>query len=133
MVFCECDFDPLLGEIADFLVAGDVELVFLSDDEIRTINREQRGIDKATDVLSFPYHSVPGGLAGSVVISTDTAARVASELGHSEEHEIALLFTHGLLHVLGYDHESDDGQMREKECEVIKRFNLPPSLIIRNS
>lgn len=133
MIFCECDFDPLLGEIADFLGAGDVELVFVSDDEIREINRKERGIDKATDVLSFPYHSVEGGLAGSVVISTDTAARVASELGHELQSEIALLFLHGVLHILGYDHEIDSGEMRDKEKEVIEHFGLPESLIIRNS
>ena len=133
MIFCECEFDPLLEQIADFLGAGDVELVFVNDDEMRKINREHRGIDKATDVLSFPYEQVPGGLMGSVVISTNTASRVASELGHSIECEIALLFLHGVLHILGYDHEIDDGQMRGKEKEVIEHFNLPNSLIIRNS
>ena len=133
MIFCECEFDPLLEQIADFLGAGDVELVFVNDDEMRKINRSQRGIDKATDVLSFPYEQVPGGLMGSVVISTDTASRVASELGHSIECEIALLFLHGILHILGYDHEIDDGQMRGKEKEVIEHFSLPDSLIIRNS
>lgn len=133
MIFCECEFDPLLEQIADFLGAGDVELVFVNDDEMRKINREHRGIDKATDVLSFPYEQVSGGLMGSVVISTDTASRVASELGHSIECEIALLFLHGVLHILGYDHEIDNGQMREKEKEVIEHFSLPDSLIIRNS
>ena len=133
MIFCECEFDPLLEQIADFLGAGDVELVFVNDDEMRKINREQRGINKATDVLSFPYEQVSGGLMGSVVISTDTASRVASELGHSIECEIALLFLHGILHILGYDHEIDDGQMRGKEKEVIEHFILPDSLIIRNS
>ena len=133
MIFCECEFDPLLEQIADFLGVGDVELVFVNDDEMRKINRSQRGIDKATDVLSFPYEQVPGGLMGSVVISTDTASRVASELGHNIECEIALLFLHGILHILGYDHEIDDGQMRGKEKEVIEHFSLPDSLIIRNS
>ena len=133
MIFCECEFDPLLEQIADFLGAGDVELVFVNDDEMRKINREHRGIDKATDVLSFPYEQVSGGLMGSVVISTDTASRVAGELGHSIECEIALLFLHGILHILGYDHEIDGGQMREKEKEVIEHFSLPDSLIIRNS
>ena len=133
MIFCECEFDPLLEQIADFLGAGDVELVFVNDDEMRKINHEHRGIDKATDVLSFPYEQVSGGLMGSVVISTDTASRVASELGHSIECEIALLFLHGVLHILGYDHEIDNGQMRQKEKEVIEHFNLPDSLIIRNS
>lgn len=133
MIFCECEFDPLLEQIADFLGAGDVELVFVSDDEMCKINHEQRGINKATDVLSFPYEQVSGGLMGSVVISTDTASRVASELGHSIECEIALLFLHGVLHILGYDHEIDGGQMRQKEKEVIEHFSLPDSLIIRNS
>ena len=133
MIFCECEFDPLLEQIADFLGAGDVELVFVNDDEIRKINHEHRGINKATDVLSFPYEQVSGGLMGSVVISTDTASRVAGELGHSIECEIALLFLHGILHILGYDHEIDDGQMRGKEKEVIEHFSLPDSLIIRNS
>lgn len=133
MIFCECEFDPLLEQIADFLGAGDVELVFVNDDEMRKINREHRGINKATDVLSFPYEQVSGGLMGSVLISTDTASRVASELGHSIECEIALLFLHGVLHILGYDHEIDGGQMREKEKEVIEHFSLPDSLIIRNS
>ena len=133
MIFCECEFDPLLEQIADFLCAGDVELVFVSDDEMCKINHEQRGINKATDVLSFPYEQVSGGLMGSVVISTDTASRVASELGHSIECEIALLFLHGVLHILGYDHEIDGGQMRQKEKEVIEHFSLPDSLIIRNS
>ena len=133
MIFCECEFDPLLEQIADFLGAGDVELVFVNDDEMRKINREHRGINKATDVLSFPYEQVSGGLMGSVVISTDTANRVAGELGHSIECEIALLFLHGILHILGYDHEIDGGQMRQKEKEVIEHFSLPDSLIIRNS
>ena len=133
MIFCECEFDPLLEQIADFLGAGDVELVFVNDDEMRKINRSQRGIDKTTDVLSFPYEQVAGGLMGSVVISTDTASRVAGELGHSIECEIALLFLHGVLHILGYDHEIDGGQMRQKEKEVIEHFSLPDSLIIRNS
>ena len=84
-------------------------------------------------MLSFPYEQVSGGLMGSVVISTDTASRVASELGHSIEYEIALLFLHGVLHILGYDHEIDNGQMRQKEKEVIEHFSLPDSLIIRNS
>ncbi|MGB2553760.1 rRNA maturation RNase YbeY, partial [Campylobacter sp. MOP51] len=53
------------------------------------------------------------------------------ELGHERDSEIALLFTHGLLHLLGFDHEIDSGEMRSKECEVIEKFNLPKSLIVR--
>ena len=134
MIFAECEFSGILSEIADFLGAGDIELVFVGDDEMRAINHEQRGIDKATDVLSFPYEDFGNGsLQGSVVINTDLAARVASELGHSCDDEIALLFLHGTLHVMGYDHECDNGEMRTKEEEVIAHFNLPKSLIVRNS
>lgn len=134
MIFAECEFSGILNEIADFLGAGDIELVFVSDDEMRKINHEQRGIDKTTDVLSFPYESFGGEcLQGSVVINTDLASRVAAELGHSCDDEIALLFLHGVLHVMGYDHECDNGEMRAKEEEVIAHFNLPKSLIVRNS
>ncbi|WP_298082592.1 rRNA maturation RNase YbeY [uncultured Campylobacter sp.] len=70
-------------------------------------------------------------LLGSVVINLDLVELKAAQLGHGRDDETALLFTHGMLHVLGYDHESDDGQMRAKECEIIKKFRLPKSLIVR--
>ena len=70
-------------------------------------------------------------LLGSVVINLDLVELKAAQLGHGRDDETALLFTHGMLHVLGYDHESDDGQMRAKECEIIEKFRLPKSLIIR--
>ncbi len=70
-------------------------------------------------------------LLGSVVINLDLVELKAAQLGHGRDDETALLFTHGLLHVLGYDHESDDGQMRAKECEIIEKFRLPKSLIVR--
>lgn len=65
------------------------------------------------------------------MINLDLVELKAAELGHGRDDETALLFTHGLLHVLGYDHESDDGQMRAKECEIIEKFRLPKSLIVR--
>ena len=68
---------------------------------------------------------------GCIVINTELVAAKAAELGHSEDDETALLFTHGLLHVLGYDHENDAGEMRAKECEAIEKFSLPKSLIVR--
>ncbi|WP_298785939.1 rRNA maturation RNase YbeY [uncultured Campylobacter sp.] len=70
-------------------------------------------------------------LLGSVVINLDLVELKAAQLGHGRDDETALLFTHGMLHVLGYDHESDDGQMRAKECEIIEKFRLPKSLIVR--
>jgi probable rRNA maturation factor len=99
---------------------------------MRELNKIYRNKDKATDVLSFPLEDMPGMPLGSIVISIDTAKKVANELGHSIEGEIKLLFIHGLLHLLGYDHETDNGEMREKEKEIIEKFNLPKSLIIRN-
>ena len=65
------------------------------------------------------------------MINLDLVELKAAQLGHGRDDETALLFTHGLLHVLGYDHESDDGQMRVKECEIIEKFRLPKSLIVR--
>ena len=68
---------------------------------------------------------------GSIVISVDFVTQKAAEFQHSEEEEFTLLFIHGLLHLLGYDHETDNGEMREKEEQIITELNLPKSLIIR--
>jgi probable rRNA maturation factor len=121
-----------LEDIYNYLTDKDIELILTTDDEIKELNKTYRNKDKATDVLSFPLEDMPGMPLGSIVISIDTAKRVANELGHSIEEEIKLLFIHGLLHLLGYDHEIDNGEMREKEKEVIEKFNLPKSLIIRS-
>ena len=121
-----------MEQIARALEAGDFELIVTDDEEIRELNRRYRGIDKSTDVLSFPLAPAPGAPLGSVVISADRAREVAQRLGHSPEDEFLLLFIHGLLHLLGYDHECDSGQMRQKERELIERFGLPESLIIRS-
>ena len=68
---------------------------------------------------------------GSIIISEDFVKQKALEFGHTSSDELALLFIHGLLHILGYDHEVDDGEMRKMEKELVKRYNLPKSLIIR--
>jgi probable rRNA maturation factor len=120
-----------LEEIADALSPLEIELILTDNDEIAQINREFRNIDKPTDVLSFPSDPFPGAPLGSIVISVDKVASVASELGHKEEEELALLFIHGVLHLLGYDHEIDSGEMRAKEIELIEAFALPKSLIVR--
>lgn len=122
----------LLEKIADFLSDKEVELILTDDAEIREINLASRGIDKATDVLSFPLEPLAHFPLGSIMISVDKARHVAQRLGHSEDEEIALLFIHGMLHLLGYDHETDSGEMRKKEEEVIAAFSLPKSLIVRN-
>ncbi len=120
-----------LDKIADTLTTKEVELLITDNTEIQKINLEYRQIDNATDVLSFPFEEIPMGPLGSIVISYDYIKKLSAELGHSEKDELCLLFIHGLLHLLGYDHEIDSGQMREKEKEVIEAFNLPKSLIIR--
>ena len=122
----------IIEKIADFLTDKDIELILTTNDEIQALNKTYRGIDKPTDVLSFPLSQTPHAPLGSIVISVEKAQEEAKELGHTIEEEIALLFLHGLLHLLGYDHETDSGQMRAKEKEIIEHFNLPQSLIIRN-
>ncbi|MDO9305558.1 MAG: rRNA maturation RNase YbeY [Sulfuricurvum sp.] len=121
----------LLEQIANTLSEREIELLLTDDDEISQINREFRGIDKATDVLSFPSDPFPNAPLGSIIISVDKVQSVAEELGHTEDDEIALLFIHGILHLLGYDHEVDSGEMRERERELVNEFNLPLSLIVR--
>ncbi|MEO1938129.1 MAG: rRNA maturation RNase YbeY, partial [Sulfurimonas sp.] len=74
---------------------------------------------------------MPMAPLGSIVISYDFVKEKAAEFGHSQDDEFTLLFIHGLLHILGYDHEIDSGEMRQKEEEIIKNFNLPKSLIVR--
>lgn len=125
-----CDFS-LLDKIADKLTSQEIELILTDNTEIAQINRDFRGLDKATDVLSFPSDPFPGAPLGSIVISIDKVQSVARELGHSDVEELSLLFIHGMLHLLGYDHEVDNGEMRAKEVELIETFSLPKSLIVR--
>jgi probable rRNA maturation factor len=122
---------PLLEKIICDLTQKDIELIVTNNEEIRTINKIYRSIDKATDVLSFPYEEMPMAPLGSIVISIDYVYNRSKELGHGEDDEFALLFIHGLLHLLGYDHECDNGEMRQKEEELITKFHLPKSLIVR--
>lgn len=210
MILCEQPYPEILDAITAELGGGSVELIFVRSEEMRQLNAQTRGIDKTTDVLSFPLdpaafagfgedlskensshensgdenpdaansasentsaansasensnttnsedensnaanstsenpndenlknENFGGGnfapvLLGSVVINLDLVELKAAQLGHGRDDETALLFTHGMLHVLGYDHESDDGQMRAKECEIIEKFRLPKSLIVR--
>ena len=123
-----------LEKIVETLTKKDIELIVVRNDEIRILNKEHRKIDKATDVLSFPldYDFVNMPL-GSIVISTDFVEEKSKEYRHEFNEEFSLLFIHGILHLLGYDHEVDNGEHRNKEEELIKKFNLPDSLIVRNS
>jgi len=123
--------EKLLQDIADTLTRKDIELIITSNSEIQEINATYRGVDKATDVLSFPYEDVPMGPLGSIIISKDFVKDKALEFSHQERDELALLFIHGLLHILGYDHETDKGEMRAEELTLIQKFDLPSSLIVR--
>lgn len=122
----------IIEAIADSLTDKEIELIITDADEMREINRTHRNIDKATDVLSFPYEEMPMSPLGSIVICSLYVEEKAKEFGHTQSDEFVLLFIHGLLHLLGYDHEVDNGEMREEEARLIKKFNLPRSLIIRN-
>lgn len=107
-----------LERLAEHVPAGEADswsVCLVSDRRIRQLNREFRARDKVTDVLSFRGDSEPdpdGSLyLGDVVISAEAARRQADEQGHSLDHELQTLALHGYLHLLGYDHETDDGDM----------------------
>jgi len=127
----EVDQD-FIQKIVSSLTDRDVELIITNSKEMREINAAQRNIDKDTDVLSFPYDDMPMAPLGSIVISHQFVIDRAKDLGHTQQDEFSLLFIHGMLHLLGYDHEVDDGEMRDEEERLIKKFNLPKSLIVRN-
>ena len=113
-------------------VAKDIEVVITTNREIQRINSQFRNTNKPTDVLSFPLaDEVATPLLGTIVISFDFVKDGAKKYGHKKKDEFILLFLHGLLHLLGYDHEIDNGEMREREREIVKKFGLPDSLIVR--
>jgi probable rRNA maturation factor len=127
----------LLEKIANSLTSREIDLTLCYNNTIQAYNKEYRQKNQPTDVLSFPIESdiivsdeIPMPL-GSIVISVDYVVQKAEELKHSSDDELALLFIHGLLHILGYDHEIDQGEMRKKEAELIAKFGLPKSLIVR--
>jgi len=96
-------------------------IAFVSDKKIRELNRQFRGIDKATDVLSFPSD---GPDLGDIAVSVDTAAAQAKENGLKLDEEIAQLILHGLLHLSGYDHETDNGEMNRLELRLRKKLAI---------
>ncbi|HEY2466988.1 MAG TPA: rRNA maturation RNase YbeY [Terracidiphilus sp.] len=111
---------------------GEVTVLMTSDTAIRRLNRRFRGKNKATDVLSFPADNPgPVRIAGDLAISIPTALRQAAEQGHGVAVEIKVLILHGLLHLAGYDHETDNGEMARREQRLRARLGLPYGLIER--
>lgn len=108
---------------------GSVSIHFVGDEEMRGLNRRWRGRNRTTDVLTFEGHADEaepgrGRPLGDVVISVEQARRQAREQEHSLATEVRYLILHGLIHALGYDHESDQGEMNELETRVRPRVGL---------
>jgi len=115
--------------------AAEISVMFCDDKTIHELNKEWRGVDAATDVLSFPlledgdWQELPETevLLGDIVISLERAAEQAIRYGHSQEREVLYLFTHGILHLLGFDHLDEDErqQMRRREEELMNAVGAP--------
>lgn len=115
---------------------GEVSVLLTTDQHLRRLNREFRHKDKPTDVLSFPAPNSfdPNQrIAGDLAISVETAARQAAEFGHPLASELQILVLHGVLHLAGYDHEADTGQMGRREARLRRRFGLATGLIERTT
>ena len=120
----------------DFGRDCEVSVTFTDDEGIRSLNSEFRGIDKPTDVLSFPLNDYshtslpieePESSLGDIVISLERAAEQAEEFGHSFEREVAFLTVHSMLHLLGYDHvnsDEEDAEMRRRQREILEKMGL---------
>ncbi len=112
---------------------GAVNVLVTGSSELRSLNRRFRAKDQPTDVLSFPPGpSFVNGFAGDIAISADIAKQNARRLGHSAAQEIKILALHGVLHLVGYDHEHDEGAMARREAVLRRSLNLPAGLIERN-
>ena len=120
-------FSALTSQVAR---GRDATCLVATDAELRRFNREFRGKDYATDVLSFPSE-VSGRWIGEIAISFDRASEQAAELGHGVDQELRLLMLHGVLHLTGYDHETDAGAMARAEQKWRRRLGLPLGLIER--
>ncbi len=121
---------PWLAKIAPARARGDLSIALVSDRRMRALNRQFRGKDHSTDVLSFP--SDERGFMGDIVIAAGVAKRQAKEAGHTLHTELRVLALHGLLHLLGYDHEADDGKMARVEARLRRKAGLAEGLIERS-
>lgn len=118
----------LADDMAD---GGGFSVVVSSDRALREANRRYRNVPRTTDVLSFPDGE--DGYWGDLLISAGRAERQAAQHGHSVEQEIQVLALHGMLHLRGYDHESDEGEMQAVEERFRRKYGLAPGLIARSS
>jgi probable rRNA maturation factor len=130
-----------LERAAPASVRGAVAVAVIGDRAIRRLNARYREVDAPTDVLSFPAAVSPGAgspdpsvprFLGDIAIASGVARRQAAEYRHSLLTELRILALHGLLHLLGYDHEHDDGRMRRAEDRLRRRAGLPRGLIARS-
>ena len=112
-------------------LSGEVYVLLTGDVEVKRLNRAFRGKNKPTDVLSFPAADEAEGIAGDLAISLETALRQATEHGHSLRDEVRILLLHGLLHLSGEDHETDAGEMAQREAALRAELRLPTGLIER--
>lgn len=128
-----------LVRVAPARAHGTVNIAMVSDARVRALNLRYRGVDGATDVLSFPVERFPSSpqsrapspLLGDIVIARGVARRQAREARHSEATELRVLALHGLLHLIGYDHERDDGRMERAEQRLRRKGRLREGLIER--
>lgn len=108
---------------------GEVAVLITGNREMQGLNREFRKKDKPTDVISFP--SEADGIAGDIAISADIARSNGRELGHGTLAELKILILHGMLHLAGFDHEGDNGEMAREETRLRRHLGLPTGLIER--
>jgi probable rRNA maturation factor len=123
-----------LRRIAPVRARGSVSIALVSDTHIRALNLKYRRKDSSTDVLSFPTNPqslIPNPFLGDIVIALGVARRQARAAGHTELAELKVLALHGLLHLLGYDHERDNGRMRRVEGRLRRKGGLREGLIAR--
>jgi probable rRNA maturation factor len=120
-----------VSQVVDIPQSGVLNIAFLSDDEIRVLNHQYRGIDSTTDVLSFHYFddfadTPEGETAGEIIMSESRVLSQSIDHGHSPTAEFETLIIHGMLHILGYDHETDDDfeEMWKIEKPIRDKFNL---------
>jgi probable rRNA maturation factor len=111
---------------------GEVDVLLADDSTLQRLNRAFRGKNKPTDVLSFPApEEIARTHAGDLAVSLETAARQAATYGHDLRDEVRILLLHGLLHLSGLDHETDDGEMAAREAELRRELRLPTTLTER--